>query len=165
MAGAGRTVHGIAMPFGQVAEVSDGYGRPYRERFEFGAFSRSIAQRAGKVRLFVGHDTRALPVGKAVELVEQRDGLHAAFEVAATAAGDDVLELVRSGTADSFSIGFRGIRERLDGGVVVRTECSLMEVSLVGIGAYSDAAVAGVRSHDFVISRELAERRLRLLEL
>jgi HK97 family phage prohead protease len=160
--GSGRTVHGVAVPFGQVAEVSDG-GRPYREQFAYGAFSRSIAQRGDKVRLFVGHDTRSLPVGRATELQEQRDGLHVAFEVAATSSGDDVLELVRSGTADSFSIGFRGIREHRQGDVTVRTEAALMEVSLVGIGAYSGATVAGVRSQ-FVIPRGLAEARLSLLD-
>lgn len=162
--GSGRTVYGTAVPYGQVAEVSDG-GRPYRERFEFGAFDRSIRERGSKVRLFTGHETRKLPIGRAVELREQSDGLHAAFEIAATRDGDDALELVRSGVVDSFSIGFRGIRDRRDGDVVVRTEAALMEVSLVGLPAYPGASVAGVRSpQSLVISRSVAEARLALLD-
>lgn len=155
---------GIVVPYGQVAEVSDG-GRPYRERFELGAFDRSIRERGSKVRLFTGHETRKLPIGKAVELREHTEGLHAAFDVAATRDGDDALELVRSGVVDSFSIGFRGVREHLDGEVVVRTEAALMEVSLVGIPAYPGATVAGVRAQreSLVIPRSVAAARLNLL--
>jgi HK97 family phage prohead protease len=130
--GAGRTVHGIAVPYGQVAEVSDG-GPAYRERFEYGAFRRSIAERGHTIRLFGNHATRQFPVGKAVDLREERDGLHAAFEIVATRDGDDALELVRSGTVDSFSVGFAGIREHRDNGVVVRTAASLREVSLTAM--------------------------------
>lgn len=163
--GTGRTVFGVVVPYGQVADVSDG-GRPYRERFERGAFDRSIRERGAKVRLFDSHNTRRLPIGRAVELREQSDGLHAAFEIAATRDGDDALELVRSGTVDSFSVGFRGIRERWDGDVLVRTEAALMEVSLVGLPAYAGAAIAGVRSDSqLVIPRAVAERRLQLLDL
>ena len=162
-ASAGRTVFGIVAPFGQVAEVSDG-GRPYRERFDFGAFSRSISERGGKVKLFTGHETRKLPVGRATSLREQSDGLHAEFLVADTVDGRDALELVRSGIIDSFSVGFRGIRERMDGDVVVRTEVALMEVSLVGVAAYPGAAVAGVRSQPF-LPLSVAAARLRLLDL
>lgn len=163
--GTGRTIFGRVVPFGEVAEVSDG-GRPYLERFEYGAFSRSISERGAKVKLFTGHDIRRLPVGRAVELSEQRDGLHAAFELADTADGRDALELVKTGVVDSFSVGFRGIRERMDGDVVVRTEAALMEVSLVGLPAYAGAAIAGVRSQpSLVIPYSVAMRRMKLLDL
>lgn len=162
--GSGRTVFGTVVPYGQVAEVSDGGGRPYQERFEFGAFDRSIRERGNKVRLFDSHNTRRLPIGRAVELQEQADGLHAAFEIAATRDGDDALELVRSGTVDAFSVGFRGIRERWEDKVMVRTEAALMEVSLVGLPAYLGATVAGVRSQSLVIPRGLAQARLSLMD-
>lgn len=160
--GAGRTVHGLAVPFGQTAEVQDGYGPPYQERFEYGAFARSIRERCGKIRLFGNHQTRHFPVGKAVELREQSDGLYAAFEIAKTRDGDDALELVHSGTVDSFSVGFRPVRDRQENGVTVRTEVALMEVSLTALPAYDGAGIAGVRSQ-FVISRSLAEARIQLM--
>lgn len=155
---------GTVVPYGQVAEVSDGGGRLYQERFEFGAFERSIRERGSKVRLFDSHNTRRLPIGRAVELREHSEGLHAAFEIAATRDGDDALELVRSGTVDAFSVGFRGVRDRRDGDVVVRTEAALMEVSLVGLPAYAGAAIAGVRSQSLVIPRSVAQARLALLD-
>ena len=162
--GTGRTVHGIAVPYGQVAEVSDG-GRPYRERFEYGAFRRSIAERGHKVRLFGNHELRQFPVGRAVDLREERDGLHVAFDIVATRDGDDALELVRSGTVDSFSVGFSGIRAHEVNGVVVRTEVSLREVSLTALPAYSGAEIAGVRSpQPLVIPRSLALARRSLMD-
>jgi phage head maturation protease len=46
--GAGRTVHGIVVPFGVSARVNDGTG-PYLESFQKGAFARTLANRRGAV--------------------------------------------------------------------------------------------------------------------
>ena len=161
--GVGRTVHGLVMPYGVTATVSDGMA-PYKERFQFGAFTRSIAERGQKIRLFTGHETNRLPIGRATELTERYDGLHGAFLVAKTRDGDDALALVAAEIADAFSVGFRPIRDYDDHGVTVRTEAALMEVSLVGIGAYETAHVAGIRSAPppGTIPRSIAEARLRL---
>ncbi|CCK59358.1 HK97 family phage prohead protease [Mycobacterium canetti] len=159
----GRRIFGRIVPYNQVISVDDGRGE-YRERFAPGAFRRSITERGHKVRLFIGHDTRHLPIGKATSLRDEPDGLHAEFLVADTAAGAEALELVRCGVADSFSIGFRGIRDHREGDVLVRTEASLHEASLVGLPAYPGAEVAGVRSKSLVISRSVAAARLRLFD-
>jgi HK97 family phage prohead protease len=97
-------------------------------------------------------------------LVEQDDGLHGAFAIPSTREGDDVLELVRTGTLDSFSVGFTPIRDRRENDVIVRAEASLQEVSLVGLPAYSGAAIKGIRAQP-VISKSIAAARLRLLNL
>lgn len=158
--GDGRTVHGLAVPFGVVAEVSDGYGT-YKEEFAPGAFARSIEQRGSKIKLFTQHETRRFPIGRAVHLEERPDGLHAAFYVSATRAGDDALELIRDGVVDAFSIGFAPIHQRRRGDVTVRTEAALREVSLVHSPAYEGALVAGVRSADpNALTVDAARRRL-----
>lgn len=144
--GDGRTVYGLAVPFGEVALVSDGDGRPYKERFERGAFARSIRERGEKIKLLVGHDHRRLPIGKAVTLEERADGLFAEFAVSDTTAGRDALTAVRDGLAGGFSIGFAGIHDHWDGDVLVRDECSLREISIVGYQAYAGATIGGVRS-------------------
>jgi HK97 family phage prohead protease len=162
--GAGRTVYGLVVPYNQTVEVRDGFSS-YHERFAPGAFTRSIAERGQKLKLLLAHDAKRLPIGKVVELHEQPDGVHAAFEIAATRDGDDALEAVRSGVADAFSVGFRPIRHRREGDVIVRTEASLREISLVGVGNYPGAVVAGIRSETPVIARSLAEAHLLLLDL
>ena len=161
----GRVIYGCCVPYNQRAEIDD-LGGTYTEMFIRGSFQRSIAERGGKVKLMACHDARRWPVGKAVALDERDGGLYGSFHVPSTREGDDVLTLVRDGVLDSFSIGFRPVRNRRENGVVVRVEAALHEVSLVAMPAYEGAAVAGIRAASqplHRISRELAERRLRLL--
>ncbi|MGV7258236.1 HK97 family phage prohead protease [Mycobacterium kansasii] len=161
--GTGRQLYGRAVPYGEVAEIAD-YAGQYKEKFAYGSFARSIEQRGSKIRLLTGHDHRRLPVGRATELREQPDGLYASFEVAPTQAGDELLTLVRDGYVSAFSIGFTPIAERWEGDVLVRTEASLREVSVVNEPAYAGAAIQGVRSESLVIPRSIAEARLSLLD-
>ncbi|MFG3619063.1 HK97 family phage prohead protease [Nocardia sp. NPDC047654] len=142
----GRTVHGIAMPYGEVAEVRDGYGPAYRERFVRGSFTRTIAERKHKIRLMAMHQERAFPIGMPESLAETDAGLEVAFRVTPTVAGNDALALIRDGVVTGFSIGFVPIRSRVVDGVTERLEVSLREVSLVSEGAYAGAQVAGIRS-------------------
>ncbi|GAA4518379.1 HK97 family phage prohead protease [Actinoallomurus oryzae] len=160
----GRTIFGLAVPYGVVSEVNDGYG-PYREQFAPGAFTRSIRERGHKVKLFVQHATERLPIGRAVELDERADGLHAAFSVARTRDGDEALELVAAGVVDGFSVGFASLRDRKEADkTVTRVEASLREVSLVHSPAYPDALVGGVRSASTTPYLTVARARLELLE-
>ena len=159
----GRQIYGIAVPFGQTITVHEA-GREYREEFAYGAFTRSIRERGHKVKLLTQHDQRRLAVGKAVELREQADGLHASFEVARTRDGDELLELVESGVIDSFSVGFTPIRDRQRAGVVVREEAALREVSAVNFPAYEGALIGGVRSQTTVIPRSVAQARLAVFD-
>ncbi|MGV0624465.1 HK97 family phage prohead protease [Mycolicibacter minnesotensis] len=147
--GSGRTLHGLAIPYGVTRQVRDGDGDWYKERLTEGAFARSIRERGHKVRLLAQHNERAMPVGKATALTESPAGLHAELEVARTAAGDDLLELVRTGVVDSFSIGFVGLQGHWDSDdAYVRTECALREVSAVWNPAYPEARINGIRSGD-----------------
>ncbi|MGV9870140.1 HK97 family phage prohead protease [Rhodococcus koreensis] len=158
----GRTVFGRVCPYGQTTEIRE-YGGRYLERFQPGAFQRSIRERGNKIKLLVSHDVRRFPIGKATQLEERSDGLHASFAIANTRDGDDTLELIRSGTVDSFSIGFRPIRSRQDGDVAVRVEAALVEVSLVGLPSYPGATVAGIRSAHHPLSVDTARRQLDLI--
>jgi HK97 family phage prohead protease len=164
--GDGRTIVGVVCPYNERADISD-FGGDYVEMFVKGSFARSISERGHKVKLLAQHDHRRFPIGKATSLVEHDDGLHGAFAIPNTREGDDVLELVRTGTLDSFSIGFRPVRDRRDGDVIVRAEASLSEVSLVGLPAYQGAAIKGIRAAQplYTIPLSVAVRRLRLLNL
>ncbi len=150
--GTGRTVHGILVPYNTPARVSDG-GPSYEEMFVLGAFERDIEARNGDFRgvKFLYQHNHDEPIGRAVELREDASGLFGAFRVAKTARGDEVLELLREGVLDSFSIGFRPVDPAPGdpikvGEPVVRTKASLRETSLVTFPAYAGALVAGVRA-------------------
>jgi HK97 family phage prohead protease len=148
--GSGRTVHGIVVPFGQVAEVSDGGRPPYREQFAPGSFARDIATRAGNfrgVKMLYQHN-RVEPIGRATMLREDGAGLYGEFHVSDTTRGNEALSLLRDGVLDSFSVGFRPQAQEIRDGVTVRTKAQLREASLVTFPAYAGALVAGVRSLD-----------------
>lgn len=146
----GRTIHGLAVPFDEPTLIVEA-GRQYTEVFRRGAFARTIATRGpAKVKLLAVHDRQSLPIGRAETLVEDARGLLGTFRVSKTAAGDEVLELVRDGALDSLSIGFRpipaGDRWSRDRSTVERTEVALAEVSVVAWPAYSGAVIEAVRS-------------------
>ena len=150
--GTGRTVHGILVPYNTVARVSDG-GPSYEEMFVPGAFQRDIEARNGDFRgvKFLYQHQHDEPIGRAVELRDDAAGLFGAFRVAKTAKGDEVLELLREGVLDSFSIGFRPIDPAPGdpikvGEPVVRTKAGQRETSVVTFPAYAGALVAGVRA-------------------
>lgn len=164
----GRTVFGIAVPFDTPTRISDWEG-DYTEIFRHGAFTTATVGDPARVKLLVNHDGHArLPIGHATQLREDPGGLYAEFHVPETTAGDDALELIRAGTLDSFSIGFRAIRtewtgDRHDGtgnATAERLEAHLHEVSIVAFPAYPDATIAGTRQQHS--SATAARARLRL---
>lgn len=146
----GRTIFGVAVPFNTRVPIWDWDDGEYEEDFERGAFATTIAERGDKVKLLSQHDRHSqLPLGRATSLKETDDGLMAEFRVSSTPRGDEVLELVRDGALDSFSIGFIPIAKRvaITDGVkrVTRTEVSLREVSVVTFPAYETATIDGAR--------------------
>lgn len=163
MAKDGRTVFGLCVPYGVDTVINESFGS-ITERFERGSFARSIRERGSKVKLMLNHERRKLPVGRATLLEERSDGLYGEFLVSDTADGRDALTLVRDEVVDSFSIGFRPLRNRMDGDVTVRVEAALHEVSLVAFPAYEGALIGGVRSAIPQLSVEVARRRLALLK-
>lgn len=178
--GDGRTVEGIACPFDEVAEIRELSGT-YNEVVRFGAFARTIAERADKVRFLASHNHQTFPLGKPTELREDTAGLWMSARISKTTAGDEALELIKDGALDGLSIGFRPIQNRWHDGetwdaprLCERLEVALMEVSAVAVPAFDGARLLALRSaehnHYFdadaprVLSAELARRRLQLLE-
>lgn len=144
--GDGRTVRGIIVPWDTAAMVDDGQGA-YAEAFAPGAFDR-FASEVGpdRVKFLRHHKRNEDPIGRATLLRNDAAGQYAEFYVSKTQAGDDILELVRDGVLDAFSIGFTpGDHQKL-GEVTYRTAATLNETSIVTFPAYADARVAGVRN-------------------
>jgi len=140
----GRTVGGIVVPFDTEARVSDG-GKPYRERFQRGAFKRTIDRNGvDRVKFLYQHNSHE-PIGRATLLREDPPGLYGEFRVSRVADGEKALELIRDGVIDSFSVGFAPVKHKRDGDVIVRTEVALREVSAVTFPAYEDARITGLR--------------------
>ena len=146
--GDGRTLVGLAAPFNAPADIFE-HGQRFTETIAPGAFSRTIAQRGGKVPLHAVHDvTRKLPLGPVHKMTETGDGLRIEARISKTQAGDEVLELIRDGALSGLSIGFSPVREQWskDGKNRTLQEIALREISVVDAPAYREAQIAALRS-------------------
>jgi HK97 family phage prohead protease len=151
----GRTVYGLAVPFDVPTRIADWQGT-YEESFTRGSFKKTIQEQGSRVKLLAHHDTRMLLGGRPT-LTETDEGLIIEASIARTRDGDDVLELIRAGALDSFSIGFSPVKGGDDWNddmtAVTRREVRLHEVSLVPFPAYETALVGGTRTTSTTPSR------------
>jgi HK97 family phage prohead protease len=136
----GRTLAGLAVPYGKRAKIGN-----YFETFAPGAFADT---EPSAVPLLAQHDRDILPIGRAISLAETGAGLEAEIRVSKTAAGDDVLELVRDGAATGLSVGFVPVEDawNRDRTEVERRRAHLVELSITAFPAYADARILAVRA-------------------
>lgn len=135
-----REVEGIAVPWGQVADL--GW---FTEEVQRGAVN---ADSSG-AQLWWRHTE---PIGRVVFSEDQDGGWFIRAKISETARGDEAMTLLRDGVIDQFSIGFETIayEVREDGPTthIVQTEIHVREVSLVPLPAYEGAQVSNVRTGD-----------------
>ncbi len=145
--GDGRTIRGIAVPYGQVQRID----AHLTEEFCRGAFNHQM-NALNRIGFYRGHSNQGgTLIGPMKAAQDDAAGLYGEWRVSATPAGDETLELVKDGALSQLSIGFRATQggSRTVGGVVQRTKAHLFEVAIVPEGAYGDGAViTGVRSAD-----------------
>lgn len=143
--GDGRTVRGIAVPYGQTQQI-DQY---LTERFMRGAFDHQLPA-IHRVGFYRGHSNQnGVLIGPMKAAQDDAAGLYGEWRVSKTPAGDEALELIKDGALSQLSIGFRSAKggSREVAGVVERHKANLFEVAIVPEGAYGDGAViTGVRA-------------------
>lgn len=144
----GRTLTGLIVPYGETTEDS-----PYAggERFMPGSFRKAVREFRGRNRkrpllLFRAHDHSAA-IGTATDLAEDDQGLVGEFRVGRTPAGDAALLEHREGLLGAMSVGFRALKDRRgDDGAREVLEATILEASLLPIGAYEGAQVLSLRA-------------------
>lgn len=137
-----RTVSGIAVPYGDEIEYTQGYF----EMIAPGAFN---PETNGPVKLFWSHRD---VIGTVTEARNTETGLEITARISETSLGNDAYELARDGAIDRFSIGFVPLlsvttRDEDGNTHVVHTSIAVREVSLVPFPAYNNAVVTEVRSN------------------
>ena len=130
-----REIFGIAAPYGVEAVVSDGT----RVMFEQGA----LPEDGPAPKLIESHD-----LGQIRGLVTERrntdSGMEFTAKIAATAAGNDALELVKMGAIDSVSVGVTPTKWKMRGDLMVIQAADWQELSLVAIPAFAGAIITQV---------------------
>jgi HK97 family phage prohead protease len=143
----GRTIAGIAVPYDQISFNAPNAGG---ERFAQGSLTKTandlMASTRKKLKIFKSHEHRTA-IGYATLLqADHPDGLWMEARIADTAEGNAALAEIKEGVLDSFSIGFRTIKDSYVDGVRVINEAALVEVSLVPLPAYEGAELVSVRN-------------------
>ena len=153
--GDGRTVSGIAVPYGVAQRIDD----TLTEQFARGAFAHQLTagHRIPFAREHMSHGGTL--IGRILDLRDDSAGLYFEARISSTPAGDETLTLLRDGALDQVSIGFRERQNRrLSDGTVERVTADLRELAVVLQGAYGDnAAVSSIRSES--TTRRLDEAR------
>jgi HK97 family phage prohead protease len=127
-----RTISGVAVPYNVPATVSDGTAVIFR--------SGSLPVEGKAPRLFMYHDA-SMPVGVVTERAETEEGMMFSAKISATSLGNDALVMAIDGTIDQVSVGVNPTKFSYDEeGTMIIESADWMELSLVPIGAFGDAA-------------------------
>jgi HK97 family phage prohead protease len=127
-----RTISGTAVPYNVPAVVSDGTAVIFRPG--------SLPIEGKAPRLFMYHDA-SMPVGVVTERAETEEGMMFSAKISATSLGNDALVMAQDGTIDQVSVGVNPVKFSYDEeGTMIIESADWMELSLVPIGAFGDAA-------------------------
>lgn len=117
----------------------------YESTFQKGAFSKTLQERGHRVKILWNHEDEV--IGKPIEIREDEKGLFVRAQlVMSVPKAREVFELVKAGAIDTFSFGFRTIKDKWVNGIRTITEVMLMEVSPVIFEANGSAVITGVRN-------------------
>jgi len=163
-------LEGHAAVFDSDSLAFDGYGKPWVERIQRGAFSRTLKEQPD-VKALWSHRSDAILARSpdTLSLAEDDRGLRVEIKLIDTQQNRDVLASVRAKLVDSMSFGFSARSVKWEEGKErdVRTllDVDLFEVSPVVWPAYPDTAIsarsaASFRSNDGTAElKAIAEER------
>lgn len=134
--GDGRTVEIRIMPWGQAVTTPEG-----REMFERGAFTETDARRV----TIESQRHGGTLVGRGVAISERDDAGYLTARISETAAGDELLTLIRDGVLTEASVAFQPVKTSRRKGVLVRQAVDLWRVAILERGNYPGAGVVAVR--------------------
>ena len=117
-----------------------------------GCYQASIDEhKANKTspRLLWSHNPYELPVGKITSMEEDDHGLKFKGELADTQMGRDIYALLKSGSLDSFSIGYIVIKEEWNSEAKANllVEIKIKEISFVNFACNEASLLQDVKSH------------------
>jgi HK97 family phage prohead protease len=123
-----------------------------RDVVQAGAFTKSLKSKpASKVKMLRGHDTSE-PIGVWDSIVEDARGLKVAGRlILGTVKGRETYELMKAGTLDGLSIGYRTKKESFNRTKNVRMlqELELHEISVCTFPMLPTATISRVKDSDF----------------
>jgi uncharacterized protein len=129
------TISGLAVPWNVEATVSDGSRVMFREG--------SLPEDGPAPKLLESHDLRQVR-GIVTGRQSTPAGMQFEAQVARTAAGNDVIELMKMGAIDSVSVGVNPTKFSFEGTTMVIEAAEWVELSLVAVPAFSGARISEI---------------------
>jgi HK97 family phage prohead protease len=154
------TIDALLVSYGMRAQID----HDLYEEFSRGAFASAVAA-PHRVKVSNQQHDMKVTIGRAVEIREEGDGVYGRLHIADTAAGRDVMTLLREEILDELSIEFlpqkryMKVEKLPEGGLLVRHDRAVLKgVSPVAHGAYGRGSrVLAVRAQ--TIYDERAQER------
>lgn len=132
-----------------------------------GAFTKSLRTRpASKVKLLRNHDMSE-PIGVVLDLAEDKKGLAFKAKVTTeTTRGRETLALMRMGSLDQMSFGYRTVKDRYDSGRKARLleEVEVFELTVCALGMNPKATISRVKDFDAARAETIIARLHRARE-
>lgn len=116
---------------------------------EPGAFTKTIAEGIGRVKILSAHNDSLLPIGIPTELREDAKGLFMSAKISDTTLGRDVKTLIHDGVLCELSIGYDPVVFDYDeNGIRHLREVKLWEISVVTWAMNEQAVITDHKSDD-----------------
>ena len=131
-----RTISGLAVPWNVEANLSGEVG-PVK------FLKDSIVEGGALPKLLEFHDDTRV-IGRVTERISTDEGLLFTATLSKTRAADDALALLADGSINSVSIGAIPTKFKRIDGVMVVSEATMIELSVVSFPAYADALIESV---------------------
>lgn len=127
-----REISGVAVPYNVRAEVSSGQAVIIKPG--------ALPVEGKAPRLFMYHDS-TMPVGVVTERVDTPEGMMFTAKVSASSQGQDAMIMLSEGVIDQVSVGLNPTKFTFaDDGTMIVEAADWIELSLVPVGAFGDAA-------------------------
>jgi len=123
-------------------KVPDSYG----DVIDKGAFKKTITENRGRIKILWNHNTDE-PIGIPLELREDDIGLYVKGKLSlAVQRAREVFALMKDGVVNTMSIGFRTIKEGMDGDIRHVQEVKLYDTSPVTFASNESALITSVKA-------------------
>jgi len=135
-------IEGYAATFGG---SPDSYGDIIKQ----GAFKKTLQENGDRIKFLWSHNWNEV-IGRVVEAREDSKGLFIKVKISDIQRGRETMTMIKDGTIDRMSIGYRTIQYDYDSATGIRTlkEVRLFEVSAVPIPANDNAIITGAKNDD-----------------
>lgn len=129
-----NVIEGYAATFGG---APDSHG----DIIEVGAFTQTLKERGDRIKFLWSHNWNEV-IGRVTEAHEDEKGLYIKVKISDTQRGRETMTLIKDGTIDRMSIGYRTIDYKYDDNGFRRLkQVSLFEVSAVPIPSNDNAEI------------------------